>query len=175
MGMPEKLRRLLADFGVSEATYDEWVAGHEAAHAVISHVLGGEVKKISLCGIDEGGSYSRATTEWSAAELNGLNLIHVIAAGPAYDNLFAESIGIPPEFIQHVDKDRQTADEYLRIMLKPEKHGGIPETWEWSIQQMVKSVQEHHADITTIQVLILDAIAAGQEVITGDQFRQALS
>ena len=170
---PKWLRDFLAQEGVSEENYDRWVAGHEAAHAVIGIHHGAALNFISTSATTLGTLYSRADCNWN--NLTGMTwntILEIIAAGPAYDDAHAFTYGITANIRKQVDKDRITAEETVLVNIV-----GSSEAKELSWQQAIEratsllNTQDIMRKVVALQPVIFRAIQDTLPLLTGDEVR----
>jgi hypothetical protein len=172
MGYSAEMQRVLARYSVSTEDYDKYVAGHEAAHAVIAHHYNAHISSVQVTEQDSVAMFSRARTVWNNAPSNDA-VLHIVAAGPAYDQIYAARFGIPAEVLSRVTGDEQTAIVFLSSKLKPATSDKVKMAyWERCIDEVLPLLQGDliAERIEAVRLLILSGIqkevdVTGEEVV----------
>ncbi len=175
---PPLLRAQIAQFGITEENYDMWVAGHEAAHAVVGIGHEGTLQHIGTSPMTLGTSLSRARCEWGslAGRLTWKQILDLIAAGPAYDDLHASNYGIPMEAHRQIKQDRQTAEEavFSHLNFSSAKK---EESWQQAIETAKTALRDaaNMRMVEALQKVIFLAIRNRTPLLTADEVRIAMS
>ena len=165
----------LSRFNVTLTRYEEWVAGHEAAHCAVAIIGGGSVQYVDLTFQGSGRSFSRAR-----AVANGLTTrlaqLNYIAAGAAYDELLVSSNALPKELASQVNGDRVVAGQYLRSELKPNPtlESTIDRLWDDVVAKQKSTLDlELRPQLLAIKAVILREMEAGANTVSGAMIHQA--
>ena len=167
---PAELRNKIAQFGITEDNYDRWVAGHEAAHAVVAIHHGSTIRHIGTSPESLGSSLSRAKCESTLPPTTPLATLDIIAAGPAYDQLHASDYGIPQAALVRVTEDRNTADRevFSKQNLPRNTWDGL---WDQALQSASALLGDHltYRKLCALQQTVFAAIRNATALLPGDE------
>lgn len=153
---PVELKPVITHFNITPWIYDQWVAGHEAAHAVVALHFGGTVTAINTSSKWIAVGFSRASVAWTVP--NALQTLHTIAAGPVYDVLYARQLGVPEEAIGRIMSDKDTAMKYIATINSEAKI--YEDLWKNAIKEMapILSRPDIAKRISILQPVVFQAI-----------------
>jgi hypothetical protein len=151
------------------ANDEEWIAGHEAAHAASAIEMQCPNRAICLKPLAGTRSLSNARTVWQPGNSPLLNAATVAASGPAYDANVVVQFGISqPELTSTAEFDRQASDNLADAILgKKNSQVFVDHVWSEATQNasaIIALAHMQHA-IGILKALIRTRRAAGDVLI----------
>jgi hypothetical protein len=168
-GYPSDFLKVLAQFGISLDKFDEWVAGHEAAHCVIAISEGGTVEHVDLGPQVKGSVFERAKTA-----INGIaagdSRVKCLLAGPAYDQLLVNSGELAQTAANQLSSDRDEAEKYLRMALnkQPSEDSILIAFCNRKVSELSSTLSAELAPhLVAVKEVILNAMRGGKTMVAG--------
>lgn len=153
-------------FNITLDQYDNWVAGHEAAHAVVAHHFNASIMCIETTTSVNNNIISRARTVYKMLG-SQLDTINIMAAGVAYDKKYASYFGVPTKVLSHMCGDKKLAFEYMENINVRSDHQ--EKVWSSCIHDMSSLLEDSaiKQQINKLQGFIYQAIQTSTINIPG--------